>query len=54
VGSRCGIFSDALEALAARQVSVVPLIEQVYPLEQGIEAIQHAARPGAKKILLRP
>jgi threonine dehydrogenase-like Zn-dependent dehydrogenase len=54
VGSRCGIFSDALEALAARQVSVVPLIEQVYPLEQGIEAIQHATRPGAKKILLRP
>jgi threonine dehydrogenase-like Zn-dependent dehydrogenase len=54
IGSRCGIFSDALEALDASQVSVVPLIEQVYPLEQGIEAIQHAARPGARKILLRP
>jgi threonine dehydrogenase-like Zn-dependent dehydrogenase len=54
VGSRCGIFSDALEALAARQISVVPLIEQVYPLAQGIEAIQHAGRPGARKILLKP
>jgi threonine dehydrogenase-like Zn-dependent dehydrogenase len=54
IGSRCGIFSDALEALDTSQVSVVPLIEQVYPLEQGIEAIQHAARPGARKILLRP
>jgi threonine dehydrogenase-like Zn-dependent dehydrogenase len=54
IGSRCGVFSDALEALDASQVSVVPLIEQVYPLEQGIEAIQHAARPGARKILLRP
>jgi threonine dehydrogenase-like Zn-dependent dehydrogenase len=54
VGSRCGIFSDALEALAARQISVVPLIEQVYPLAQGIEAIQHAGRPGARKILLQP
>jgi threonine dehydrogenase-like Zn-dependent dehydrogenase len=53
-GSRCGIFSDALEALAARQISVVPLIEQVYPLAQGIEAIQHAGRPGARKILLQP
>ena len=54
IGSRCGVFPDALEALAANNTSVVPLIEQVYPLEQGIEAIQHAARPGARKILLRP
>jgi threonine dehydrogenase-like Zn-dependent dehydrogenase len=37
VGSRCGIFSDALEALAARQISVVPLIEQVYPLAQALK-----------------
>ena len=54
IGSRCGIFSDALEALAANQVSVAPLIEQVYPLDHGVEAIQHAERRGARKILLRP
>jgi threonine dehydrogenase-like Zn-dependent dehydrogenase len=54
LGSRCGVFPDALEALAANDVSVTPLIEQVYPLEQGIEAIQHAGRRGARKILLRP
>jgi len=54
IGSRCGVFPDALEALAASQVSVLPLIEEVYPLEQGIEAIQHAGRRGARKILLRP
>jgi threonine dehydrogenase-like Zn-dependent dehydrogenase len=54
IGSRCGVFPDALEALRNSQISVAPLIEQVYPLEQGIEAIQHAARPGARKILLRP
>jgi threonine dehydrogenase-like Zn-dependent dehydrogenase len=54
VGSRCGVFPDALEALAADQVSVAPLIEQVYSLERGIEAIQHAERRGARKILLRP
>jgi threonine dehydrogenase-like Zn-dependent dehydrogenase len=54
LGSRCGIFPDALEALAANDVSVTPLIEQVYPLDQGIEAIQHAGRPEAKKILLQP
>ncbi len=54
VGSRCGVFPDALEALAVNHVSVAPLIEQVYPLEHGIEAIQHAERHGARKILLRP
>ncbi len=54
VGSRCGVFPDALEALAANHVSVAPLIERVYPLEHGIEAIQHARRRGARKILLRP
>ena len=54
IGSRCGVFPDALDALAAGQVSVAALIEQVYPLEQGIEAIQHAGRRGARKILLRP
>jgi threonine dehydrogenase-like Zn-dependent dehydrogenase len=54
IGSRCGVFPDALEAYVAGQISVAPLIEQVYPLEQGIEGIQHAGRPGARKILLRP
>jgi threonine dehydrogenase-like Zn-dependent dehydrogenase len=54
IGSRCGVFPDALEALAAGQVSVTPLIEEVYSLEQGLEALQHAARRGTRKILLRP
>jgi hypothetical protein len=30
------------------------LIEEVYSLEQGLEALQHAGRRGARKILLRP
>jgi threonine dehydrogenase-like Zn-dependent dehydrogenase len=54
IGSRCGVFPDALEALAAGQVSVRPLIEEVYSLEQGLEGLQHAAQRGTKKILLRP
>jgi threonine dehydrogenase-like Zn-dependent dehydrogenase len=54
IGSRCGVFPDALEALGDSHISVLPLIEQVYPLEQGIEAIQQAGRPGARKILLQP
>jgi threonine dehydrogenase-like Zn-dependent dehydrogenase len=53
VGSRCGPFAPALEALRERNVSVTPLIEEVYGLEHGIEAVSHAAKPGTRKILLR-
>jgi threonine dehydrogenase-like Zn-dependent dehydrogenase len=52
IGSRCGPFPAALRALAQQHVTVTPLIEQVYPLVQGSEAIAHAARPGSLKILL--
>jgi threonine dehydrogenase-like Zn-dependent dehydrogenase len=54
IGSRCGPFTDALAALAEQQVSVTPLIDKIYPLRDGVEALQHALRSGAKKILLRP
>ena len=52
VGSRCGRFLPALEALKDKLVSATPLIEKVYPLQQGIEAVQHAGKSGARKILL--
>jgi threonine dehydrogenase-like Zn-dependent dehydrogenase len=52
IGSRCGPFPDALEALAEKRVSVTPLIEQVYSLDDGLAAVRHAATPGARKILL--
>jgi threonine dehydrogenase-like Zn-dependent dehydrogenase len=54
IGSRCGLFAPALEALAERSVSVTPLIEKVYSLAEGVDAVAHAARAGARKILLRP
>lgn len=54
IGSRCGPFADALGALETRQVSVTPLIDQVYSLAEGEAALRHAARVGVKKILLRP
>jgi threonine dehydrogenase-like Zn-dependent dehydrogenase len=54
IGSRCGPFADAVDALATERVSVTPLIEKIYPLSDGVEALRHAARAGARKILLRP
>ena len=54
VGSRCGIFSPALEALSEKTVSVTPMIEKIYPLSEGIDAVTHAGNPGTRKILLQP
>jgi threonine dehydrogenase-like Zn-dependent dehydrogenase len=54
IGSRCGLFPPALDALREKRVSVAPLIEKIYPLHDGIEAVSHAARPGTRKILLEP
>jgi threonine dehydrogenase-like Zn-dependent dehydrogenase len=54
VGSRCGPFAPALRLLDQGQVSVLPMIEGEYPLREGISALEHAARPGVLKILIRP
>jgi threonine dehydrogenase-like Zn-dependent dehydrogenase len=54
IGSRCGPFPPALAALAAKQISVRPLIEKIYNLDDGVLAVSHAGKPGARKILLRP
>lgn len=52
VGSRCGPFPPALRLLAEGLVDVKPLIEKTFPLDKGVEALEHAARPGALKVLI--
>lgn len=54
VGSRCGPFAPALDALARGAIDPRPLVERVYPLEEGPAALDHAATSGALKVLLRP
>jgi threonine dehydrogenase-like Zn-dependent dehydrogenase len=54
VGSRCGPFAPALRLLARGWVAVVPLVEARYPLAEGRAALEHAARPGALKVLVTP
>lgn len=53
VGSRCGPFATALKLLAEKRIQVLPLIEARYPLEEGLQAMEHAATRGALKVLLR-
>jgi threonine dehydrogenase-like Zn-dependent dehydrogenase len=65
VGSRCGPFAPALRLLEASAqageaaarggvIQVRPLIEAEYALGDALAAFEHAARPGVRKILLRP
>jgi threonine dehydrogenase-like Zn-dependent dehydrogenase len=65
IGSRCGPFEPALGLLKASSndplakkagigIQVKPLVEGEYQLQDGLTALAHAARPGARKIHLRP
>lgn len=53
LGSRCGRFQPALEALASGRIDPTFLIEQTYSIEESLAAFAHAAKPGTRKILLR-
>ncbi|HMO26550.1 MAG TPA: alcohol dehydrogenase catalytic domain-containing protein, partial [Tepidisphaeraceae bacterium] len=52
IGSRCGPFREAIAALASKEVDVLSLIARRMKLEQGVEAMDLAARPGVLKVLL--
>lgn len=52
VGSRCGPFPDAIEALAAGRVEVSSMITKTFPLRRGQEAFEAAERPDQVKVLL--
>ena len=54
VGSRCGVFGPALEALATGMISVDDMVDSTYPLEGIREAVEYARKPGILKVLLRP
>ena len=54
VGSRCGRFEPALELLARRRINVLRLVDAEFPLDRAIPALARAARPGARKVLLKP
>jgi len=53
LGSRCGRFEPALEALSSGKMDPTPLIEAVYPIDDAVKAFEHAARKGALKVLVK-
>jgi threonine dehydrogenase-like Zn-dependent dehydrogenase len=52
VGSRCGPFDRALDALAAGRISVLPMVSQRFDLSHGIEALDAANAQGVMKVLI--
>jgi len=54
IGSRCGPFPEALNALSAQTVDIASLISKRMKLADGVQALHEAARPGAMKVLLTP
>jgi threonine dehydrogenase-like Zn-dependent dehydrogenase len=54
VGSRCGRFEPALDLLRRRRIDVRRLLTAEFPLARAGRALAEAARPGARKVLLRP
>lgn len=53
IGSRCGPFRPALEALALGNVEVKPMISETYDVADGVAALRRASARDVMKILLR-
>ena len=54
VGSRCGLFKPAIDALVTGIVSVDYMIDSTFPLEKFSEAIEYAKKPDTLKVFLKP
>ena len=52
MGSRCGPFDRALEALEAGRVSVLPLVSARFDLSDGVKALEAAKRRNVLKVLI--
>ncbi|HSF07980.1 MAG TPA: alcohol dehydrogenase catalytic domain-containing protein [Nitrospirales bacterium] len=53
IGSRCGPFPPAIRLLESKHIRVDPLIHARYPLLDGVLAMEKAAQPGVRKVLLQ-
>ena len=54
VGSRCGPFPPALRLMEQELVNPALLVEEVFPLSKGTEAMAKAAQSGVLKVVLKP
>ncbi|MBI5676270.1 MAG: alcohol dehydrogenase catalytic domain-containing protein [Nitrospirae bacterium] len=53
IGSRCGPFHRALEAIEKKSVELRPMISRSFNIEDGVEAFEYASQKGVLKVLLK-
>ena len=53
LGSRCGPFPEAINALARKQIDVLSMISKTFPLSKGLEALRAAGDTQNIKVLLK-
>ncbi len=53
IGSRCGPFPEAINALARKAVEVRPLISRTFPIDEGVLAFDFCRQRDTLKVLLR-
>lgn len=53
LGSRCGPFAEAIDALARREIEVSSMVVRAFRIERGLEAFEACAHPDSIKVLLR-
>jgi threonine dehydrogenase-like Zn-dependent dehydrogenase len=52
IGSRCGPFPKAIDALSRRKIEVEQMLDKSFSLDDAPEAVRHAAKPGVLKTLI--
>jgi alcohol dehydrogenase len=53
LGSRCGPFAEAINALVRRQIDVSSMITRSFRIDRGLEAFEAAQAPEVIKVLLK-
>jgi alcohol dehydrogenase len=54
IGSRCGPFEPAIRMLNQGRVEVDQMIHRRFSLDDGVQALEYAARRGVLKVLISP
>ncbi len=53
IGSRCGSFEPAIQAIKSGAIDLLPLISNVYSLDDGLKALKYASEKGVIKVILK-
>lgn len=53
IGSRCGPFPPAINAVASREIDLYPLISDSFSLKDGLKAFQQAMKKDVMKVILK-